>query len=233
MTTTDAIDTSHEELRKKLLEINVWAMLLVIALVLERSSGALVFIAGAPRDVETQVWAAVFIMTLVFGVLLGTTVGILVLHVRFRAPYSYWYVVLDNVFLTVPLYVAVRFIAASTGLDEKSTPTTRVSLDESLFRAGAAMITLSFVFLFVRDLMVLPKIRSEISVPPLVAISALHALGALLFLSAAIAPDFVVYVAVIGSMGLAFFFAGMAAIPLIETRFAVVKPHGALASGSS
>src|SRR2546423_11855659 len=91
-------DTSLVELRQKLLEINVWAMLLIIALVLERASGAVVFIAGAWRSVNTEVWAAVFIMALVFGLLLGTTVGILALHVRFRAPYSYWYVVLDNVF---------------------------------------------------------------------------------------------------------------------------------------
>jgi len=233
MTTNGTIDTSHVELRQKLLEINVWAMLLIIALVLERTSGAVVFIAAARRNVDTKVWAAVFIMALVFGLLLATTVGILALHVRFRAPYRYWYVVLDNVFVTVPLYVAVRFIAASIG----ETSTTSVRLDESLFRVGATMIALSFVFLFVRDLIVLPKIRSELSVPPLVAVGALHLLGVLLFLSLAIAPGFVVYVAVIGSIGLAFFFAGMAAIPVIEARFAVAQPiavaqpNGALPSG--
>lgn len=234
MTTNGTIDTSHVELRQKLLEINIWAMLLIIALVLERTSGAIVLIAAARRNVDTKAWAAVFIMALVFGLLLATTVGILALHVRFRAPYSYWYVVLDNVFITVPLYVAVTFIAASIA----ETSTTPVRLDESLFRVGATMIALSFVFLFVRDLIVLPKIRSQLSVPPLVAVSALHLLGALLFLSLAIAPGFVLYVAVLGSIGLGFFFAGMAAIPVIETRFAVAQPiavaqpNGALPSGS-
>lgn len=208
-------DTSLSELRQKLLEINVWAMLLIIALVLERASGAVVFIAGVWRSVNSQVWAAVFIMALVFGLLLGTTVGILALHVRFKAPYSYWYVVLDNVFITVPLYVAVRFIAASIG----ETPVPPVRLDENLFRIGATMISLAFVFLLVRDFIVLPKIRNQLSVPPLVAVSALHLLGALLFLSLAIAPGFGLYVAVTGSIGLGLFFAGMAAIPVIETRF--------------
>jgi hypothetical protein len=237
MTTTGSIDTSNEELRKKLLEINVWAMTLILALVLDSSSTAVIFIAGTPRHIEIQAWAAVFIMALVFGLLLGTTVGILVLHVRFHAPYSYWYVVLDNVFVTVPLYVAVRFIGASIGFDETSTAPVR--LDESLFRVGAALIALALVFLFVRDLIVLPKIRSQISVPPLIAVSALHFLGALLFLSLAIIPNSVLYVAVLGSIGLGFFFAGMAAIPVLQARFppdqpiAAAQPNGALPSGSS
>ena len=141
MTTTGTIDTSHEELRKKLLEINVWAMTLILALVLERSSSAIVFIAGTPRHVETTVWGAVFLMALVFGLLLANTVGILVLHVRFRAPYSYWYVVLDNVFVTVPLYVAVRFIAASIGFG--GTSNSSVRLDDSLFQVGVALIATS------------------------------------------------------------------------------------------
>ncbi|SRR6266545_3218965 len=226
MTATGTVDTSHEELRKKLLEINVWAMTLILALVLERSSGAIVFIAGARRHVDATVWWAVFLMALVFGILLATTVGILVLHVRFRAPYSYWYVVVDNVFVTVPLYFAVRFIAASIGFGETS-PTggtsTTLRLDASLFRVGVALIALSYVFLFVRDLMVLPEIRDRLSVVPLVAVGSMHVLGALLFLLTAIAPDFVGYVAAIGSIGLGFFFAGMAAIPLIERRFAVAK----------
>jgi len=220
MTTDATTDASYLELRRKLLEINVWAMLLIIALVLERSSDAIVFISAAWRRVDTEVWAAVLIMALVFGLLLGTTVGILALHVRFRAPYSYWYVVLDNVFITVPLYVAVRFIAASIG----QTSATPVRLDETLFRIGATMISFSFVFLFVRDLVVLPKIRNQLSVPPLVAVSALHVLGALLFLSVAVAPGFGLYVAVTGSIGLGLFFAGMAAIPVIEARFAPGRP---------
>lgn len=237
MTITGSIDTSHEELRKKLLEINVWAMTLILALVLDSSSTAVIFIAGTPRHVETQAWAGVFIMALVFGLLLGTTVGILVLHVRFRAPYSYWYVVLDNIFVTVPLYVAVRFIGASVGFGEISTAPVR--LDESLFRVGAALIALALVFLFVRDLIVLPNIRNQISVPPLVAVSALHFLGALLFLSLAIIPESVVYVAVLGSVGLCFFFAGMAAIPFIQAHFPADQPiataqqNGKLPSGSS
>lgn len=237
MTTTGSIDTSHEELRKKLLEINVWAMTLILALVLDSSSTAVIFIAGTPRHVETQAWAGVFIMALVFGLLLGTTVGILVLHVRFRAPYSYWYVVLDNIFVTVPLYVAVRFIGASVGFGEISTAPVR--LDESLFRVGAALIALALVFLFVRDLIVLPNIRNQISVPPLVAVSALHFLGALLFLSLAIIPESIVYVAVLGSVGLCFFFAGMAAIPFIQAHFPADQPiataqqNGKLPSGSS
>lgn len=231
MTTTGTIDTSQQELRKKLLEINIWAMTLILALVLESSSSAIVFIAGTPRHVEATVWGAVFLMALVFGILLATTVGILVLHVRYQAPYSYWYVVLDNVFVTVPLYVAVRFIAASIGFGETSTMPVR--LDGSLFRVGVALIAVSYVFVLVRDVMVLPEIRNQLSVPPLVAIGAMHALGALLFLSVAIAPGFVVYVAVMGSIGLGLFFAGMVAIPLIERRFAVAKPSRALASGSS
>src|SRR5690242_267290 len=99
-------DGDHEKLRAKLLEINTWAMLLVIALTLERSSGALVFISGSAGPIDSKVWAAVFTIRLVFGLLLAMTVGLLVLHVRFRAPYGYWYVVLDNILLTVPLYVA-------------------------------------------------------------------------------------------------------------------------------
>jgi hypothetical protein len=66
---------------------------------------------------------------------------------------------------------------------------------------------------------VLPQIRSKLSIPPLVAVSALHLLGALLFLMLAIVPRFVLYVAVLGSIGLGFFFAGMAAIPVISIRF--------------
>ncbi|HEU4348502.1 MAG TPA: hypothetical protein VFR35_12025, partial [Actinoplanes sp.] len=167
--------------------------------------------------------------------LLATNVGLLVLHVRLRAPYGYWYVVLDNLFLTVPLYVAVRFIAASTGFDQ--VPASPAGLNQSLFRIGVVMISVSFIYLFARDLMVLPKIRNQISVPPLVAVSALHFLGALLFLSAAIAPGLIAYVAAIGTVGLAFFFSGMAAIPFIEARFAVAgsavaKPNGGLAAGS-
>ena len=229
MTATDTIDTSQEELRKKLLEINVWAMTLILALVLERSSSAIVFIAGTSRHVETTVLGAVFLMVLVFGLLLASTVGILILHVRYQAPYNYWYVVLDNVFVTVPLYLAVRFIAESIGFG--GTSTTSVRLDNNLFQIGVALIATSYIFLFLRDIMVLPEIRNKLSVPPLVAVGAVHLLGALLFLSAAIAPRLVVYVAVIGSIGLGFFFAGMVAIPLIEKRFAVAKPSEALVSG--
>jgi hypothetical protein len=170
-------------------------------------------------------------MALVFGFLLATTVGLLALHVRFRAPYRYWYVVVDNIFLTVPLYVAVRFIAASTGLDD-ALPTSPTGLNESLFRAGVVMIATAFIYLFARDLVVLPKIQDKISVPPLVAVSALHFLGAVLFLTAAVAPGLILYVAVIGAIGLAVFFAGMAAIPIIEARFAVARPNGEVASVS-
>ena len=230
MTTQGTIDTSHEELRKKLLEINIWAMTLILALVLESASSAMVFIAGTPRHVDTTAWGAVFLMALVFGLLLATTVGILVLHVRYRAPYNYWYVVLDNVFVTVPLYVAVRFIAASIGFGETSTGPVR--LNNGLFQIGVALIAVSYVFMFVRDLMVLPEIRNKLSLTPRVAAGSMHFLGALLFLAAAIAPRFVVSVAIIGSIGLAFFFAGMVAIPLIERRFTAAKPKEALASGS-
>lgn len=231
MTTTDTIDTSSQELRKKLLEINIWAMTLILALVLETSSSAIIFIAGTPRHVEPTVWGAVLLMALVFGILLATTVGILVLHVRYQAPYRYWYVVLDNVFVTVPLYVAVRFIAASIGSGETSTMP--LGLNESLFRIGVALIATSYLFLLVRDIMVLPEIRNQLSVPPLVSVGAMHTLGALLFLSVAIAPSLVVYVAIMGSIGLGLFFAGMVAIPLIERRFGVAKPSQVLASGSS
>lgn len=229
MTTAESIDTSPHELRQKLLEINVWAMLLIIALVLERTSDAVVFITGVSGNVDIKVWAAVFIMALVFGLLLATTVGILALHVRFRAPYRYWYVVLDNVFVTVPLYVAVRFIAASIS----KTHSSAVYLDEGMFRIGAGLIVLSFAFLFTRDLIVLPKISGQLSVPPLVAVSALHLLGGLLFLSLTVAPSLVLYAAVLGTIGLGFFFAGMAAIPFIEAHFAVDKPKEALASPPS
>lgn len=238
MDTSGTVEATHEELRKKLLEINVWAMTLVLALVLESASVAVVSIAAPRHPVETKVWAAVFIMALVFGLLLATTVGILVLHVRFQAPYKYWYSVLDNVFITVPLYVAVKFIGASIGFSGAAAATVR--LDEGMFRIGAALISLALAFLVVRDLIVLPKIRGQLSVPPLVAVSALHFLGVLLFLSLAIAPGFVSYVAVVGSVGLAFFFAGMAAIPVIEARFApaqpaiaAAQPDGTLPSGSS
>jgi hypothetical protein len=228
MTATGTVDTS-QELRKKLLEINVWAMTLILALVLERSSGAIVFITGTPRHVDATVWWDVFFMALVFGILLATMVGILELHLRFGASYSYWYVVLDNVFITVPLYVAVRFIAASIEFGATSTTgqtSTTLRPDQSLFRVGVALIALSYVFLFVRDLMVLPRMRigARPSVVPLVVVGSMHVLGALLFLSAAIAPNLVGYVAAIGSIGLGFFFAGMAKIPLIERRFALAKP---------
>jgi len=224
LTATGKPNTGHLQLRGKLLEINTWAMLLIIALVLERSSGAVVSILKTSRHVDMKVWAAVFTMSLVFGLLLATTVGLLILHVRFEAPYGYWYVVLDNVLLTVPLYVAVRFIAASTGLEE--VPPSPAGLNQGLFRAGVVLIATSFIYLFVRDLVVLPKIRDPISVPLLVGVGALHFLGALLFLAAAIAPGLIVYVAVIGTMGLAFFFAGMAAIPVIEARFAKGRTAG-------
>ena len=222
MSTPDTVGATNEELRKKLLEINVWAMTLVLALVLDSASTAVVYIVTPRRPVETQVWAAVFIMALVFGLLLATTVGILALHVRFQAPYKYWYSVLDNVFITVPLYIAAKFIGASIGSSEGAVRTVR--LDDGTFRIGAALIALALAFLVVRDLIVLPKIRGQISVPPLVAVSALHSLGVVLFLSLAIVPSFVLYVAVLGSMGLASFFAGMAAIPIIEKRFAISRP---------
>ena len=227
MTVAGTVDTSDEELRKKLLEINVWAMTLILALVLERSSGAIVFITGTPRHVHATVWWNVFFMALVFGILLATTVGILVLHLRFRAPYRYWYVVVDNVFVTIPLYVAVRFMAASIEFGETST-TGQVSAtlraDQSLFRVGVGLIALSYVFLFARDLMVLPGIGARLSVVALAVVGSMHVLGALLFLSAAIAPDYVGYVATIGSIGLGFFFAGMAAIPLIQRSFPKLIP---------
>jgi hypothetical protein len=218
MNTSNVVEATHEELRKKLLEINVWAMTLVLALVLESASVVAVSISALRHPVEAKVWAGVFIMALVFGLLLATTVGILVLHVRFQAPYRYWYSVLDNVFITVPLYVAVKFIGASINVSGAGAATVR--LDEGMFRIGAALISLALAFLAVRDLIVLPKIRTQLSVPPLVAVSALHSLGMLLFLSLAIAPGLVLYVAVAGSIGLSFFFAGMAAIPVIEARFA-------------
>lgn len=236
MTTPGNSTKNHEQLRIKLLEINTWAMLLVIALVLERSSGAIVAIFKTTRPVDAKVWAAVFTMALVFGLLLATTIGLLILHVKFEAEYTYWYVVLDNVFLTVPLYVAVRFMAASTGFDE--TPSSPIGLNQGLFRAGMVMIAASFVYMFLRDLKVLPKIPKEKQVPTslLVGNTSLHFLGAVLFLAAAIAPALIVYVAVIGTIGLGFFFAGMAAIPLFEsrngtTRRAVAAPAGGVASG--
>jgi hypothetical protein len=231
MTTTSTIDTGREELRKKLLEINVWAMTLILALVLESSSSAIVFITGTPRSIETTVWGAVLLMALVFGLLLANTVGILVLHIRYQARYSYWFVILDNVFVTVPLYIAVRFIAASIG--SGGAPPASVGINNSLFRVGVALIAISYVFLFIRDINVLPDIRNQLSVSPLIAVGAMHALGALLFLSVAIAPRFDLYVAIIGSVGLGFFFAGMVTIPLIEKRFAVAKPSQASAVGSS
>jgi hypothetical protein len=210
-----SVNPDEVELRKKLLEINVWAMLLVIALVLERASDTLVSVAAVADKVDTKVWAAVFIMGMVFGVLLGTTVGILALHVRFQAPYGYAHVILDNIFVTVPLYIAIRFSAAAI-LRTTGTP---VTLDEDLFRLGAAMIALALGFLFVRDLIVLPKITDQLSAPPLIAVTALHFMGAMLFVLLAVVPGFVLYVAALGSVGLGFFFAGMAAIPTLSRRF--------------
>ncbi|GAA1013097.1 hypothetical protein Aple_016470 [Acrocarpospora pleiomorpha] len=213
--TAGKIDPNRDELYRKLLEINVWAMLLIVALVLERASDAIISVTSVTQQVDTKVWAAVFVMGLVFGLLLATTVGILALHVRFQAPYRYWYIILDNIFVTVPLYIAVRFSAASISKSGAS-----VRLNEDLFRIGAAMIAVALAFLFTRDLIVLPKIRDKLSVPPLVAVSALHLLGALLFVLLAIVPGAVLYVAVLGSIGLGLFFAGMAAIPVISIRFA-------------
>jgi len=225
MNAPGTVEATNAELRKKLLEINVWAMTLVLALVLDSAASALVSIVSSRHPVETKVWAAVFIMALAFGLLLATTVGILALHVRFEAPYKYWYSVLDNVFITVPLYVAAKFIGASIGSGKGAVGTVR--LDDGTFRIGAALIAVALAFLVVRDLIVLPKIRGQISVPPLVAVSALHSLGVLLFLSLAIVPSFVLYVAVLGSIGLASFFTGMAAIPIIERRFAISRPPAA------
>jgi hypothetical protein len=230
MTTTDTTDTKNKDMWKKLLEINVWAMTLILALVLESFSSAIVALDGTSRHVDTKAWAAVFIMVLVFGLLLATTVGILVLHVRFGAEYNYWYVVLDNVLITVPLYIAVRFIGASIAFGAISTGP--VHLNESMFRIGAALIALALAFLFTRDLIVLPKIKDELSLPPRFAVGALHFLAVLLFLSLAITPNSVVYVAVLGTMGLGFFFAGMAAITVIQNRFAPAHPKEALPEGS-
>jgi hypothetical protein len=210
----------HEELRKKLLEINVWAMTLVLALILERASDSVVFIAGTQRPIDIKVWAALVVITLAFAALLGTTVGVLVLHVRFRAPYNYWYVVLDNIFLTVPLYLAVRFLAASTLGGGSSAVSGPLTLDESEFRIGNALIALSYVFLFARDLYTLPKIRDKVTSFPLAVFSMLHVLGAILFALVAIVPDLVVYVVVLCVVGFAFFFTGMAATPFLERRYA-------------
>jgi hypothetical protein len=216
MTATGSIDPRHE-VRKRLLEISVWAMTLILALVLERSSGAIVFIVDTPRHVDAMVWGAVFLMALVFGILLATTVGILVLHILYQAPYRYWYVVVDNVLVTVPLYVAVRFVAASIGFEETATRTpTALHLEESPFRIGVALIALSYVFLVVRDLMALPGIRERLPAYLLFAVGALHFLAFLLFLALAIAPDYLGYVLLIGAVGLLFFFAGMLAAPFIE-----------------
>jgi hypothetical protein len=221
VTTPDPAQASvadHEELRRKLLEINVWAMTLVLALILERASDSLVFIAGTQRHVDIKVWAAMVVITLAFAALLGTTVGILVLHVRFRAPYNYWYVVLDNIFLTVPLYLAVRFLAASTlGGGTSAGP---VLLQENEFRIGNALIAISYVFLFVRDLYTLPEIRDKVTSFPLAIFSMLHVLGAILFALVAIVPNLVIYVVVLCVVGFAFFFTGMAATPFLERRFA-------------
>lgn len=125
------------------------------------------------------------------------------------------------------MYVAVRFIAASIS----KVTVTAVRFDEGMFRVGAGLIVFSFIFLFVRDLLVLPKINDQLSVPPLVAVSALHLLGILLFISLTIVPDAVLYAAVLGTIGLTFFFAGMAAIPFIEKHFAPAKPNEASAPG--
>jgi hypothetical protein len=222
MNAPGTVEATNAELRKKLLEINVWAMTLVLALVLDSAASALASIVSSRHPVETKVWAAVFIMALAFGLLLATTVGILALHVRFEAPYKYWYSVLDNIFITVPLYVAVKFIGASIEFGGGTGAT--VHLDDRTFSIGAAMIALALAFLVVRDFIVLPEIRDRLSVPPLVAVTALHSLGALLFLSLAIAPRFVLYVAAAGSIGLGFFFAGMVAIPVIERQFKKPQP---------
>jgi hypothetical protein len=217
----------RKEMQEKLLEINTWAMLLIIALTLQRASDVAIFIVGTPLNVDAKVWAAFSIMALTLGLLLATTVGILALHVHFEAPYRYWHVMLDNIFIMVPMYVAVRFIAASI----TKAPAAAVRLDETMFRVGAILIAFSFIFLFTRDFLVLPKINSKLSVPPLVAVSMLHLLGALLFISLAIFPDAVLYAAVIATIGLSFFFAGMAAIPFIEKHFAAARPNEPSAPG--
>jgi hypothetical protein len=213
--TSDGTEESRVALRGKLLDINTWAMLLIIALVLEQASGALVVITGASHAVDLKVWTALFMMGLVFGMLLGTTVGILALHVRFKAEYKYPYIILDNVFVTVPLYVAVRFIAASIG----NTSSNPIILDDSPFRIGATMIGLSFVFLLIRDIIVLPSLRTKLSITPLVVVGVIHLVGAILFISLAVVPGFLVYGAVACTIGLAFFFAGMLGIPYVERRF--------------
>jgi hypothetical protein len=222
MTTESTIDRNTKELRKKLLEISTWAMLLSLALVLEAASTDFVLITGTHRHVQSEVAGAVLLMAVVFGILLATTVGILILHVRYDAPYRYWYVVLDIVFVTVPLYVAVKFVAVSIVSGQASGA--QLGFNEGLFRTGSALIAVSYFFVVVRDFIVLPEIRDQLTFNPLRPVASIHALGALLFLSVAIVPRFVVPFAIIGSIGIGLFFAGMAAIPFIDKRFAVVKP---------
>jgi hypothetical protein len=223
MTTEDSIDINKKEFRVKLLEINIWAMTLILALVLEASSGTVVLITGTHRHVESTVWAAVLLMALVFGILLGTMVGILILHVQYKAPYRSLYVVLDNVFVAVPLYLAVRFISVSIGFGEASSAP--LGFNDRLFRTGVALIAASYFFLLVRDFMVLPRNENvKLSGPPLLAVGAMHALGALLFISVAIVPSLVVSVAVTGSIGLGLFFAGVAARRFIEKLLGIDTP---------
>jgi len=197
-------------------------MTLIMALILEQASGPVVAIFGTARPVDVEVWAALWMMGLVFGVMLATLLGILTLHVRYDAEYRYWYVVLDNVFVTVPLFVAVRFIASSIN----ATPGSAVHLDETLFRIGATLIAVSYVALSVRDAVALPKIPVNLSPIALWLVGAMHVVGALLFFLLAAVPGVIVLVALIGSVGLVFFFVAILVFLTFEPWFKVVGSAG-------
>ena len=230
MNTNAAKEASRSaDLRQKFLDLSVWAMTLIMGLILEQASGPVVAIFGAPHAVDIQVWAALAMMSLVFGLMLATLVGILALHVRFRVEYSYWFVVLDNVLVTAPLFVAVRFMATSVG----STSVTAVHLDENLFRIGAALIAVSYVGLSVRDAVTLRKVH-VFRRGALFGVGAMHILGALLFFMLAAIPGLIVAVAFTGWISLILFFAVVLIDQVIPRLFrpevaAAVDPLGARA----
>ena len=217
----DSVDVSRSQVSGELMRINVWALALVMALVLEQTAGALAEVANA-EVVGARVVGAVSVMVLVFGILLATTVGITVLHVRYGVRYRYWQVVLDNVFVAVPLYLAVRFVAVSAQPDDNGAEF--VGVNDTTFQMGLVLIALAFAALVVRDFFVLPELEDEYGPVPLVLVATAHAIGAVLALFAAIWPQTVSVIVPIGAISLAIFFGGMASLKFFESRLRRVAP---------
>lgn len=213
MATDDSVNEA--EFRRTLLGINIWSLTLVMALVLERLARALAEVTKA-TDVDGDVWGALGVMGIVFGVVLATAVGISALHVKFSVPYGYVQVLWDNVLIAAPLYIAVRFIDVTGTADGDGSVS--VAFDSTTFRWGAGLIAVAFAMLLVRDVLTLPQIANKYGYLPLFVVGAIHFGGFVLAFVTAVWPDLVTIVVVAGGIGLMLFFAGMAFLNAILER---------------